>query len=174
MPCKIQKNKLHFENLVIHHIWIWKMLSYMLTSYQLPTLLYWTNHTTVSTAQIVGTLKYLMWILEGKCRIFTCLWIGLGWGVNCWLSLLRRILWIYLLGWFTKIEIGIFQRDSKHFVHFGNKIIPAKYELRILKFRGATGQWTFVNKFNGIYGSFSVQHKKVMVIFTDCAKNLWS
>ena len=35
----------------------------------------------------------------------------------------------------------------------------------------ATGQWTFVHKVNGIYGSFSLQHKKVMLIFPDCAKN---
>ena len=36
---------------------------------------------------------------------------------------------------------------------------------------GATGQWTFVHKVNGIYGPFSWQHKKVMLIFPDCAKN---
>ena len=36
---------------------------------------------------------------------------------------------------------------------------------------GATGQWTFVRKFNGIYGAFSLQHKKVTLIFPDCAKN---
>ena len=39
---------------------------------------------------------------------------------------------------------------------------------------GATGQWTFVHKVNGIYGSFSLQHKKVVLIFPDCAKNQWS
>ena len=36
---------------------------------------------------------------------------------------------------------------------------------------GATGQWTFVHKVNGIYGPFSWQHKKVVLIFPDCAKN---
>ena len=36
---------------------------------------------------------------------------------------------------------------------------------------GATGQWTFVHKVNGMYGPFSLQHKKVMLIFPDCAKN---
>ena len=30
---------------------------------------------------------------------------------------------------------------------------------------GATGQWTFVHKVNGISGPFSLQHKKVMLIF---------
>ena len=44
----------------------------------------------------------------------------------------------YWLGWFTKNEIGIFQRDTPppHFVHYGNKIIPAKYEKNWKKFRG--------------------------------------
>ena len=37
---------------------------------------------------------------------------------------------------------------------------------------GATGQWTFVHKVNGICGPFSIQHKKVMLIFPDCAKKL--
>ena len=36
---------------------------------------------------------------------------------------------------------------------------------------GATGQWTFVHKVNGILGPFSVQHKKDMLIFPDCAQN---
>ena len=36
---------------------------------------------------------------------------------------------------------------------------------------GATWQWTFVHKVNGIYGPFSSQQKKVMLIFPDCAKN---
>ena len=36
---------------------------------------------------------------------------------------------------------------------------------------GATRQWTFVLKVNGIYGPFSLQHKKGMLIFPDCAKN---
>ena len=35
----------------------------------------------------------------------------------------------------------------------------------------ATGQWTFVHKVNGIYGPFSWQHKKVVLIFPDSAKN---
>ena len=35
---------------------------------------------------------------------------------------------------------------------------------------GATGQWTFVHKVN-IYGPFSWQHEKVVLIFPDCAKN---
>ena len=39
---------------------------------------------------------------------------------------------------------------------------------------GATGQWTFVHKVNGIYGPSSLQHKKVVLIFLDCAKKLWS
>ena len=34
---------------------------------------------------------------------------------------------------------------------------------------GATG--TFVHKVNGIYGPFSLQHKNVVLIFPDCAKN---
>ena len=36
---------------------------------------------------------------------------------------------------------------------------------------GATGQWTFVHKVNGIYGPFSLQHKNVVLFFPDCAKN---
>ena len=36
---------------------------------------------------------------------------------------------------------------------------------------GATGQRTFVHKVNGIYGPFSLQHKKVMLIFPNCTKN---
>ena len=36
---------------------------------------------------------------------------------------------------------------------------------------GATGQRTFVHKVNGIYGSFTLPHKKVMLIFPDCTKN---
>ena len=39
---------------------------------------------------------------------------------------------------------------------------------------GATGQWTFVHKVNGIYGPFSLQPKKDVLTFPDCAKNEWS
>ena len=35
----------------------------------------------------------------------------------------------------------------------------------------ATGQRTFVHKVNGIYGPFSLQHQRVMLIFPDRAKN---
>ena len=36
---------------------------------------------------------------------------------------------------------------------------------------GATGQWNFASKVNVIYGPFSWQHKKVVLIFPDSAKN---
>ena len=38
---------------------------------------------------------------------------------------------------------------SPHFVHFGNKIIPEKYEKSL---GGATGPQSFVHKVNGIFG----------------------
>ena len=40
-----------------------------------------------------------------------------------------------------------------HFLHFGNKIRPAKYEKKNEKsLRGATGPQSFVHKVNGIFG----------------------
>ena len=40
-----------------------------------------------------------------------------------------------------------------HFVHFGNKIILAKYEKKIEKsLEGATRPQNFVHKVNGIFG----------------------
>ena len=76
----------------------------------------------------------------------------------------------YLLGWFTKNKIGIFSTGHFSFCSFlVIKIILAKYEKKSLG--GTTGQWTFVHKDNGIYGPFSLQHKTVVLIFPDCAKN---
>ena len=37
---------------------------------------------------------------------------------------------------------------------------------------GATGQWTFVHKVNGIYGPFSLQHKKNCVDFSRLRQKL--
>ena len=39
-----------------------------------------------------------------------------------------------------------------HFVHFDNKIIPAKYEKIEKSLGGATRPYSFVHKVNGIFG----------------------
>ena len=40
-----------------------------------------------------------------------------------------------------------------YFVHFGNKIIPEKYEKKMKKsLVGASGSQSFVHKINGIFG----------------------
>ena len=53
-----------------------------------------------------------------------------------------------------KTEIGIFQRASLHFVHFGNKIIPAKYEEKKMKksLEDGTGPQKFLHTVNWIFG----------------------
>ena len=79
--------------------------------------------------------------------------------------------WLRDAGDSLKIKLVLFNGTPPHFVHFGNKIVPAKYEKIEKSLGGATGQWTFVHKVNGIYVSFSLQHKKVMLISPDCGKN---
>ena len=76
------------------------------------------------------------------------------------------------VGWFTKNEIGIFQRNKPSFC----SVWLLKSYLQNLKKKmkslwGATRQWNFVHKVSGVNWPFSLQHKRVILIFPDCAKN---